>query len=112
MEAISGWDLVFREKNGVHLSESCFNYAAAIAVMALLILIFSSNARLMAKKKKNEIKDFLENQKTCPEFTVEPTENAPYGSENGRFLLEAMKNSSPMNNWALPFSILASLLPY
>ena len=38
-----------------------------------------------------EIKDFLENQKTCPEFTIEPTENAPYGSENGRFLLEAMK---------------------
>ena len=38
-----------------------------------------------------EIKDFLENQKTCPEFTVEATENAPYGSENGRFLLEAMK---------------------
>ena len=37
-----------------------------------------------------EIKEFLENQKTCPEFTVEATENAPYGSENGRFLLEAM----------------------
>ena len=38
-----------------------------------------------------EIKDLLENQKSCPEFTVEPTENSPYGSENGRFLLEAMK---------------------
>ena len=38
-----------------------------------------------------EIKDFLENQKTCPEFTIDPTDNAPYGSENGRFLLEAME---------------------
>ena len=38
-----------------------------------------------------EIKDLLENQKTCPEFTIEPTKNAPYGSENGRFLLEAME---------------------
>ena len=38
-----------------------------------------------------EIKDLLENQKTCPEFTVEPTDNAPYGSENGRFLRDAMK---------------------
>ena len=37
-----------------------------------------------------EIKDFLENQKTCPEFTIDPTENAPYGSDNGRFGLEAL----------------------
>ena len=91
MEAISGWDLVFREKNGVHLSESCLNLRRSHSGYGFADLGFSSNARLMAKKKKNEIKDFLENQKTCPEFTVEPTENAPYGSENGRFLLEAMK---------------------
>ena len=38
-----------------------------------------------------EIKDLLENQKTCPEFTIEPTKNAPYGSESGRFLLEALE---------------------
>ena len=37
-----------------------------------------------------EIKNFLENQKACPEFTTKPTENAPYGSENGRFLMEAL----------------------
>ena len=38
-----------------------------------------------------EIKDFLENQVICPEFTVEPTVNSPYGNENARWLLEAMK---------------------
>lgn len=38
-----------------------------------------------------EIKDFLENQATCPEFTVEATEHAPYGNENARWLLEVME---------------------